>query len=48
LQDEAAAAGRPMVISVQRFNTRALALYNRLGFRQTAKTAVHVMMTWDR
>ncbi len=48
LQDEAAAAGRPMVISVQRFNTRALALYNRLGFRQTAETAVHVMMTWDR
>ena len=48
LQDEAASSERPMTISVQRFNARALALYDRLGFRRTAETPLHVMMMWRR
>ena len=48
LQEEAAASGRPMVITVQRFNVRALALYERLGFRVVRETDVHIVMEWRR
>jgi ribosomal protein S18 acetylase RimI-like enzyme len=46
LQGEAAAAGRDMTIAVQRFNVRALSLYDRLGFRLTGETPTHVTMVW--
>lgn len=46
LQDEAAREGRDMTISVQRFNVRAVALYDRLGFCATAETPMHVTMAW--
>ena len=48
LQDEAAADGRPMVITVLRSNVRALALYERLGFRPIRHTEVHTLMEWRR
>jgi len=46
LQEEAAAAGHPMVITVQRFNTRAQALYARLGFRVVSEQALHTILEW--
>jgi GNAT superfamily N-acetyltransferase len=46
LQQEAAAEGRRMIITVQRFNVRARALYERLGFRSTSETDTHVVMEW--
>jgi ribosomal protein S18 acetylase RimI-like enzyme len=46
LQEEAAAENRPMVITVQRQNLRALALYRRLGFRAIKDTEVHSVMEW--
>lgn len=46
LQDEAAATERPLVLTVLRTNTRALALYIRLGFRVIGETAVHARMEW--
>jgi ribosomal protein S18 acetylase RimI-like enzyme len=48
LQGEAAAAGRPLVISVLRSNVRARALYVRLGFRVTGETDLHTLMEWRR
>lgn len=48
LQDEAAAAGQPMIIAVLRTNVRAIALYRRLGFGETASTETHVWMEWRR
>jgi ribosomal protein S18 acetylase RimI-like enzyme len=48
LQEEAAAEGRAMVITVQRFNVRALALYVRLGFRVVNETDLHIVMEWRR
>jgi ribosomal protein S18 acetylase RimI-like enzyme len=48
LQEEAAAEGRPMDISVQRLNVRALALYRRLGFRAIRDNGVHIVMEWRR
>jgi ribosomal protein S18 acetylase RimI-like enzyme len=46
LQEEAAADGRAMVITVQRFNVRAAALYARLGFRVATQTDLHIVMDW--
>lgn len=48
LQEEAAAEGRSMVITVQRLNQRAQALYRRLGFRATRETDLHIVMEWRR
>jgi ribosomal protein S18 acetylase RimI-like enzyme len=41
--DEATAAGKPVVIHVERFN-RALALYERLGFRAVGDHGVYLRM----
>jgi len=46
LQDEAAAEQKPFVITVQRTNDRATALYFRLGFRVVEETDVHRLMEW--
>ena len=46
LQDEAAAEKRPFVITVQRTNHRATALYFRLGFRAIEETESHTLMEW--
>jgi ribosomal protein S18 acetylase RimI-like enzyme len=45
LQDEARAAGKSLTIHVERFN-RALALYQRLGFRQVEDKGVYLLMKW--
>jgi ribosomal protein S18 acetylase RimI-like enzyme len=46
LQAEAAAAGKPLRIHVERFNP-ALRLYERLGFRQIADRGVYLFMEWQ-
>ena len=45
LQSEAAAAGRPLRIHVERFNP-ALRFYERLGFRQIEDKGVYLFMEW--
>jgi ribosomal protein S18 acetylase RimI-like enzyme len=45
LQREAAAAGKPLRIHVERFNP-ALRLYERLGFRQIEDRGVYLFMEW--
>jgi ribosomal protein S18 acetylase RimI-like enzyme len=45
LQSEAAAAGKPLRIHVERFNP-ALRLYERLGFRQLEDKGVYLFMEW--
>ena len=45
LQAEAAAAGKPLRIHVERFNP-ALRLYERLGFRQIEDRGVYLFMEW--
>ena len=45
LQSEAAAAGKPLRIHVERFNP-ALSLYHRLGFRQIDDRGVYLFMEW--
>jgi ribosomal protein S18 acetylase RimI-like enzyme len=45
LQAEAAAAGKPLRIHVERFNP-ALRLYERLGFRQIEDKGVYLFMEW--
>jgi ribosomal protein S18 acetylase RimI-like enzyme len=45
LQAEAAAAGKPLRIHVERFNP-ALRLYERLGFRPIADRGVYLFMEW--
>ena len=45
LQAEAAAAGKPLRIHVERFNP-ALRLYERLGFREIADRGVYLFMEW--
>jgi ribosomal protein S18 acetylase RimI-like enzyme len=45
LMAEAAADGKRLSIHVER-NNRALALYERLGFRPAAETGVHLRMEW--
>jgi ribosomal protein S18 acetylase RimI-like enzyme len=46
LQNEAAATARPLVLTVQRSNERALAHYERLGFRAAGETDAHLLMEW--
>jgi ribosomal protein S18 acetylase RimI-like enzyme len=48
LQYEAAADKRPFVITVQRTNDRATALYLRLGFHVIEETELHRLMEWRR
>jgi GNAT superfamily N-acetyltransferase len=45
LQSEAAAAGKPLRIHVERFNP-TLRLYERLGFRQIDDRGVYLFMEW--
>jgi ribosomal protein S18 acetylase RimI-like enzyme len=45
LLSEAAAAGKPLRIHVERFNP-ALRLYERLGFRQIDDRGVYLFMEW--
>jgi predicted GNAT family acetyltransferase len=45
LQSEAAAAGKPLRLHVERFNP-ALRLYERLGFRQIDDRGVYLFMEW--
>jgi GNAT superfamily N-acetyltransferase len=45
LQAEAAAAGKPLRIHVERFNP-ALRLYERLGFHQIEDRGVYLFMEW--
>lgn len=45
LQSEAAAAGKPLRIHVERFNP-ALRLYGRLGFTPIADRGVYLFMEW--
>jgi ribosomal protein S18 acetylase RimI-like enzyme len=45
LQVEAAAAGKPLRIHVERFNP-ALRLYERLGFRQLEDKGVYLFLEW--
>ena len=44
--DEATAAGKRVVVHVERFN-RALRLYERLGFRAAGDHGVYRRMEWD-
>jgi len=46
LQKEAASGNRPMVIFVERRNTRALAFHHRLGFLAVSETDTHTTMEW--
>jgi ribosomal protein S18 acetylase RimI-like enzyme len=46
LQEEARAKGKPLTIHVERFN-RALALYERLGFKQIEDKGVYLLMRWE-
>ena len=46
LQSEAAAAGKPLRIHVERFNP-ALRLYERLGFRPIEDKGVYLFMEWS-
>ena len=45
LQSEAASAGKPVRLQVERHNP-ALRLYQRLGFRQIADTGIYLGMEW--
>ena len=45
LQSEAAAAGKPLRLHVERFNP-ALRLYERLGFQQIEDRGVYLFMEW--
>ena len=45
LQSEAADAGKPLRIHVERFNP-ALRLYERLGFRQVEDKGVYLFLEW--
>ncbi len=46
LQEEARAAGKSLTIHVERFN-RALALYQRLGFKEIEDKGVYLLMRWN-
>ena len=45
LQEEARDASKSLTIHVERFN-RALALYQRLGFREVEDKGVYLLMRW--
>lgn len=46
LQNEAAAAGKPLSIHVETFNP-ALHLYERLGFKVIEDKGLHLLMAWQ-
>lgn len=46
LMEEAAAAGKPLRICVERIN-RAMTLYVRLGFREIEDLGAHFLMEWS-
>ena len=46
LQEQAAATGEPLVLSVLRTNVPALALYDRLGFQPVGENELHVFLEW--
>ena len=46
LLDEAAAAGKPFRIQVEKHNFRGLRLYDRLGFLKTGESDTHIAMQW--
>jgi GNAT superfamily N-acetyltransferase len=46
VQAEAAAAGKPVRLHVERFNP-ARRLYDRLGFRQIADEGVYLLLEWQ-
>ena len=47
LQGEAAAASRPLTLTVLRVNPRAKALFERLAFRVTSEQDIRFFMRWD-
>jgi GNAT superfamily N-acetyltransferase len=47
LLDEATAAGIPFRIQVERFNHKALRLYERLSFSYLDETDTHIAMEWS-
>ena len=47
LQDEAAAAGVPVTLHVDRTNQNAFALYRKLGFEIAGEDQIQFLMTWD-
>ena len=46
LQEEARSTGKSLTIHVERFN-RALALYQRLGFKEIEDKGVYLLMRWS-
>lgn len=46
LQEQAAATGQSLVLSVLRTNAPALALYDRLGFQAVGENESHVFLEW--
>jgi GNAT superfamily N-acetyltransferase len=46
LQDEAGRLGKPLRLQVIRFS-RAVALFERLGFVRTSETGTHFQMEWQ-
>ena len=47
LLDEAAKTGKPFRIRVEKYNGRALSLYDRLGFLKTEEGDTHISMEWQ-
>ena len=47
LQGQAAAASRPLTLSVLRVNPRAKALFERIAFRVTSEQDIRFYMRWD-
>jgi ribosomal protein S18 acetylase RimI-like enzyme len=46
LQQQAAAAGLPIVLHVDLINTRAMGLYEKMGFRKTGQNQIQHRMEW--
>jgi ribosomal protein S18 acetylase RimI-like enzyme len=46
LQDEARAAGKPLTLQVLHVNSRARALYERLGFREVWRDEIRARLRW--
>ena len=44
--EEAAASGFPIKLRVLKVNSRAVAFFKRLGFRNIGETDAHVLMEW--
>jgi len=48
LMDEAAAAGLPLRLHVEMFNSGARRLYDRLGFRPVEERGLYILMEWRK